>query len=466
MANLPIIRRPTVRVSSFSFLNRPQLPPREGVETARNTNTIRQQQQALVNINSGLASLSLQLQALNQSITDISIQIKGDAVLDDIREQERLKRERTLAEQKIRQGKEGTIERKLQSVLQKPLQKIGAKANFTLAKLGQFFTILLGGFLANRAIQFISALAQGNEKKLKEITDKIVGELAQVAGLFVLINGGLSLALIGLLRFAGFITRFAGRNLIARPFGAALRFLRNRINLFRGLTPGAGGAASVGIGTLIKNAIQNFFSKLGYGPTSNYGGGTTTTRGLITGSSTNPPVTRPRFSLGGMFGSIGVDTLMGRPLGETVAGNALASVGTVGLSMLGAKLALPGAVAAVATFGAYLGLNALGGYLFRQTGLQNTELGGFRLQTPISDFFDNITGRNSQNMQRQQMISQQPDNMNPAPVVINNSSTDTSAVQQASDTDNGSANEIPFVPSGNPANFHLLYSQLQYNVVG
>ena len=167
-----------------------------------------------------------------------------------------------------------------------------------------------------------------------------------------------------------------------------------------------------------------------------------------------------------MFGSIGVDTLMGRPLGETVAGNALASVGTVGLSMLGAKLALPGAVAAVATFGAYLGLNALGGYLFRQTGLQNTELGGFRLQTPISDFFDNITGRNSQNMQRQQMISQQPDNMNPAPVVINNSSTDTSAVQQASDTDNGSANEIPFVPSGNPANFHLLYSQLQYNVVG
>ena len=53
MANLPIIRRPSVRVSSFSFMNRPQLPPREGVETARNTNTIRQQQQALVNINLG-----------------------------------------------------------------------------------------------------------------------------------------------------------------------------------------------------------------------------------------------------------------------------------------------------------------------------------------------------------------------------------------------------------------------------
>ena len=460
MANLPIIRRPTVRVSSFSFLNRPQLPPREGVETARNTNTIRQQQQALVNINSGLASLSLQLQALNQSITDISIQIKGDAVLDDIREQERLKRERTLAEQKIRQGKEGTIERKLQSVLQKPLQKIGAKANFTLAKLGQFFTILLGGFLANRAIQFISALAQGNEKKLKEITDKIVGELAQVAGLFVLINGGLSLALIGLLRFAGFITRFAGRNLIARPFGAALRFLRNRINLFRGLTPGVTGAAGGGFMEFIKNLVRNFKAT----PTDNFRGGTVTTQGLITGSNTNPPVTRPKFSFGGMFGSIGLDTVFGRPLGETISGNVLASVGTVALSPLLAKAALPG----LATIGAYVALNTLGGFLFNQTGLQNTELGGYRFTGGL-EFIDSIIGTNFANSnagQRQQQISQQPDNMNPAPVVINNSSTDTSAVQQASDANNGSANEIPFVPSGNPTNFHLLYSQLQYNVVG
>jgi len=56
--------------------------------------------------------------------------------------------------------------------------------------------------------------------------------------------------------------------------------------------------------------------------------------------------------------------------------------------------------------------------------------------------------------------------MNPAPVVINNSSTDTSAVQQATAGGNGSANNIPFVPSGNSSNFHLLYSQLQYNVVG
>jgi hypothetical protein len=459
MANLPIIRRPSVRVSSFSFMNRPQLPPREGVETARNTNTIRQQQQALVNINSGLASLSLQLQALNQSITDISIQIKGDAVLDDIREQERLKRERTLAEQKIRQGKEGTIERKLQAVLQKPLQKIAAKANFTLAKLGQFFTILLGGFLANRAIQFISALAQGNKEKLKEITDKIVGELAQVAGLFLLINGGLALALTGLLRFGSFVTRLAFRNLIAKPFGMAFRFLQRQVGRAFKIVSGLGGVGGTGVTSP--------------GVTRGSGGGIQTKNfqqlppgkqtGLITGTGSKVTTTRPRFSFGGMFGSMGFDMLLGRPLGETVAGNTLASGALFAAALAGAKVTVPAAIVS------YFLLNSIGGNLFNQTGLQNTELGGFRFQTPLSDLVDNIFGRNYENSaaaQRQRLISQQPDNMNPAPVVINNSSTDTSAVQQATAGGNGSANNIPFVPSGNSSNFHLLYSQLQYNVVG
>ena len=459
MANLPIIRRPSVRVSSFSFMNRPQLPPREGVETARNTNTIRQQQQALVNINSGLASLSLQLQALNQSITDISIQIKGDAVLDDIREQERLKRERRLAEQKIRQGQENTIERKLQNVLQKPLQKIAAKANFTLAKLGQFFTILLGGFLANRAIQFISALAQGNKEKLKEITDKIVGELAQVAGLFLLINGGLALALTGLLRFGSFVTRLAFRNLIAKPFGMAFRFLQRQVGRAFKIVSGLGGVGGTGVTSP--------------GVTRGSGGGIQTKNfqqlppgkqtGLITGTGSKVTTTRPRFSFGGMFGSMGFDMLLGRPLGETVAGNTLASGALFAAALAGAKVTVPAAIVS------YFLLNSIGGNLFNQTGLQNTELGGFRFQTPLSDLVDNIFGRNYENSaaaQRQRLISQQPDNMNPAPVVINNSSTDTSAVQQATAGGNGSANNIPFVPSGNSSNFHLLYSQLQYNVVG
>ena len=47
--------------------------------------------------------------------------------------------------------------------------------------------------------------------------------------------------------------------------------------------------------------------------------------GLITGTGSKVTTTRPRFSMGGLFGSMGFDMLLGRPLGETVAGNALAS---------------------------------------------------------------------------------------------------------------------------------------------
>ena len=162
-----------------------------------------------------------------------------------------------------------------------------------------------------------------------------------------------------------------------------------------------------------------------------------------------------------MFGSMGFDMLLGRPLGETVAGNALASTACLLLHLQRHKIQFLLQYIVYGIFSWWIGFNA--------TGLQNTELGGYRFQTPLSDLVDNIFGRKFENStagQRQRLISQQPDNMNPAPVVINNSSTDTSAVQQATAGGNGSANNIPFVPSGNSSNFHLLYSQLQYNVVG
>ncbi len=185
-------------------------------------------------------------------------------------------------------------------------------------------------------------------------------------------------------------------------------------------------------------------------------------QGLITGTGSKVTTTRPRFSFGGLFGSMGLDMLLGRPLGETVAGNALASGALFAATLAGAKITVPAAIIS------YMGLNLLGGMGFNATGLQNTELGGYRFTGGL-EFIDSIIGTNFANSnagQRQQQISQQPDNMNPAPVVINNSSTDTSAVQQATAGGNGSANNIPFVPSGNSSNFHLLYSQLQYNVVG
>ena len=79
--------------------------------------------------------------------------------------------------------------------------------------------------------------------------------------------------------------------------------------------------------------------------------------------------------MGGLFGSMGFDMLLGRPLGETVAGNALASTALFAATLAGAKIAVPAAIIS------YMGLNALGGMGFNATGLQNTELGGFRFQT-------------------------------------------------------------------------------------
>ena len=53
--------------------------------------------------------------------------------------------------------------------LQKPLQKVGQKAQGVLARLGRFFTILLAGFLGGQALKFIGGLITGNKNALMEV---------------------------------------------------------------------------------------------------------------------------------------------------------------------------------------------------------------------------------------------------------------------------------------------------------
>ena len=69
---------------------------------------------------------------------------------------------------------ENNLERGIQGALFAPVQRIGAKARFTLGRLVTFFNILLGGFLVGRAIKTIEALVKGDGEALKNIGDTIV----------------------------------------------------------------------------------------------------------------------------------------------------------------------------------------------------------------------------------------------------------------------------------------------------
>ena len=92
------------------------------------TNLLSRNNLVLNTVSIRLSSVSQQIQGLNQGLSAIrnNLAIKDD--LDRQRAAAEAKRERQLAQIKLREGKEGAIEKKIQNALLAPVRKIGAKA--------------------------------------------------------------------------------------------------------------------------------------------------------------------------------------------------------------------------------------------------------------------------------------------------------------------------------------------------
>jgi hypothetical protein len=205
----PVSRRP---LSALTLFNRQQLETNEETRDA-----IRKNQQAITTLNLSLTNVTGQVAQLTASLNKISQEIVQSTTLENLRQAQLQKQEAMLADQNIRSGKEAQIEKGIQSALFAPVQRIGAKTQFTLSRLMNFFNVLLGTLLTGAAIKLIIALTSGNQEGLKGIGDGIMKGLTAAGGIFLAINGGLTLAIRSLTGLAGFLTRVAVTNLLIRP---------------------------------------------------------------------------------------------------------------------------------------------------------------------------------------------------------------------------------------------------------
>ena len=205
----PVSRRP---LSALTLFNRQQLETNEETRDA-----IRKNQQAITTLNLSLTNVTGQVAQVTASLNKISQEIIQSTTLENLRQAQLQKQEAMLADQNIRSGKEAQVEKGIQSALFAPVQRIGAKTQFTLSRLMNFFNILLGTFLTGAAIKLIIALTSRNQEGLKGISDGIMKGLAAAGGIFLAINGGLTLAIRSLTGLAGFLTRVAVTNLLLRP---------------------------------------------------------------------------------------------------------------------------------------------------------------------------------------------------------------------------------------------------------
>ena len=186
------------------------------------------------NFEKSLITINTSILTLQQGLKVVSDKLEVSDQLRKIRDANELKREQQLAQQQLREGKESLIEKKMQTALSAPIQKIGAKAQSVLGGLLKFFNTILLGIIGTRGIQVLGALISGNKEKLEEIKGKILKELGVATGIFLAINGGLAIALRSVIRLTGFIGRVAFTNLLARPLrrifdlAASGQFLRGQ----------------------------------------------------------------------------------------------------------------------------------------------------------------------------------------------------------------------------------------------
>ena len=100
------------------------------------------------------------------------------------KEQQEIDLERRLSEQKLREGKESTIEKKIQAAALAPAQRLATKAQFTLGRLQNFFVSIFGGWLLNQGIQTLQALSGNNKEKLEEIKNNVLKNLVIIGELW------------------------------------------------------------------------------------------------------------------------------------------------------------------------------------------------------------------------------------------------------------------------------------------
>ena len=235
-------------VSSSVFTGRSVLPQQPDPQT---TSLLTQNSLTLTTVSQQLENISLNLSTLNFSLSSVKDNLAVSDTLERQREAAKRNRERILAEQGLREGKESDIEKKIQFALQTPVRRIAATTQGVLQRLVDFFLILAGGWLTNTLINMINANADGNVDLLKSLQRKLATGLLVIGGTLTAITFGLSKILQLTALLASRAIRFGFNNILRRPFATVINLLRTRLGRVFRLGVGAGGGGiGAGIASL------------------------------------------------------------------------------------------------------------------------------------------------------------------------------------------------------------------------
>ena len=210
-------------------------------------NVVSIQTQTIGGLQEQVGGLKTEVTDFSGALSRITDVIAYDSVLEQNRTKQEQEEQRRATERGLRVGRESLLEKTIQGALVAPVQKIAQKAQSILSKVAQFFTTLFAGWFANKGIEVLKALSEGNGKKLEEIRDNVLKGLGIAAGALFLLNGGF-------FAIAGTITKLSLKiggwllkNTVGRFFGALGNLLKSAGNAIVS-TAKAGVAAITGTG--------------------------------------------------------------------------------------------------------------------------------------------------------------------------------------------------------------------------
>ena len=269
-------RRSTVSAAAFTGRAVPPAAPDPVTTKLLNQNSLQ-----LGMVASQIQGMNAQMQSLAGSLTVINQNLAISQNLERQKEEAEQRREYNLAQQKLREGQESAVEKKIAAASVKPASKLAQKASFTLSRVGDFLGALFGSWLAMKGVQAIRAFSEKNTSRLKEIRNETLKGVAAVAGILLVAKGGLALlaasftaiaSKIGLMITGGLIAAIAIKltEFIKNAAGAALDALNPLSNSANNDAPTAdspgGEAANTGFSLSDLNPFSGLFGGGDEGP--------------------------------------------------------------------------------------------------------------------------------------------------------------------------------------------------------
>ena len=223
-------------VSSSVFTGRSAAPQNEGDSIS--TNLISQNSLTLNSVSLQLSGIKEQVRSVNSSLESIKNNLELSESLEKKKQAEKERREALLAEQGLREGAEGSLEKKIQFALLTPVRRV---ANFTkgiLSRITDSLLFLAGGWLVDQTLTFFRLTSEENVEGLKKFKEQLVANLLIIGGLVLATTVGLG-KVLGLTKILGGTLLRAGVfGILTRPFQALFTFIARNVLKFKNLLLG------------------------------------------------------------------------------------------------------------------------------------------------------------------------------------------------------------------------------------